>query len=464
MHYHRVFLLSVLAAIPHATPHSPRWGEIGSKHSWSNSPSLLLHARTLELVHPWLEYCGVLSSSVSVKNGGSTLKLTGVSVSPANILGASYRFYGHVKTNETIVRTIGYALPAMLHDHVQTVAPITSFDPPRTQWQIPRKRYGGAAAVPANASGKLATEPKSRAVNASTLMPRQLHGYTYTQPLQRTGTVIELSEPTGPNSVHAQNIAPTQWTDPTFTVVLVDNGGRTSTCNTSYPTQHIFYRTGRGPPGKEDWYLSWLGFILRETIVPQTISISYGNYEKPGLRGVPASSSSQAGTAASAQGTAKTALETYASPPLPRNLSLGHYHWRNDELQSRGGGGHLWRRLHGLLFAPVLLGAGRVHLSPEPVSGLYNPSGRGIPDISAQAVDFRLFLSGTEYESFGTSGSAPPTVNRACQCIDEEIVGQAACGRLFPSHFEFTSVYPIPWSNELVFAIVRTIVTVPDGI
>ncbi|KAH9056245.1 hypothetical protein EDB87DRAFT_1687685 [Lactarius vividus] len=39
--------------------------------------------------------------------------------------------------------------------------------------------------------------------------------------------------------------------------------------------------------------------------------------------------------------------------------------------------------------------------------GLYNPSGRGIPDISAHAVDFRLFLSVTEYESFGTSGSAP---------------------------------------------------------
>ncbi|KAH9162729.1 hypothetical protein EDB89DRAFT_1913100 [Lactarius sanguifluus] len=463
MHYHRVFLLSVLAAIPLATPHSPRWGEIGSKHSWSNSPSLLLHARTLELVHPWLEYCGVLSSSVSVKNGGSTLKLTGVSVSPANILGASYRFYGHVKTNETI-----------------TVAPITSFDPPRTQWQIPRKRYGGAAAVPANASGKLATEPKSRAINASTLMPRQLHGYTYTQPLQRTGTVIELSEPTGPNSVHAQNIAPTQWTEPTFTVVLVDNGGRTSTCNTSYPTQHIFYRTGRGPSGKEDWYLSWLGFILRETIVPQTISISYGNYEKVYSREYvgPACVASQR-----------------------RPLRKRGQRRRRRELQRR-----LWKRtLHPPFPATcpwVTTIGGTTSFNPEVaavISGggftdyfLRPPSGRGIPDISAQAVDFRLFLSGTEYESFGTSGSAPARrfrantrnrkigggcvylaghsafvtayINRACQCIDEEIVGQAACGRLFPSHFEFTSVYPIPWSNELVFAIVRTIATVPDGI
>ncbi|KAH9019537.1 hypothetical protein EDB85DRAFT_2007711, partial [Lactarius pseudohatsudake] len=38
MRYHRIFLLSVLAAIPLAglaMPHSPRWGEMSSKHSWA---------------------------------------------------------------------------------------------------------------------------------------------------------------------------------------------------------------------------------------------------------------------------------------------------------------------------------------------------------------------------------------------------------------------------------------------
>lgn len=41
MRHHRIFLLSVLAAIPLAglaTPHSPRWGEMRSKHSWAAVP------------------------------------------------------------------------------------------------------------------------------------------------------------------------------------------------------------------------------------------------------------------------------------------------------------------------------------------------------------------------------------------------------------------------------------------
>jgi tripeptidyl-peptidase-1 len=59
-----------------------------------------------------------------------------------DLLGASYKFYRHVKTNETIVRTLGYALPAALDGHVQTVAPTTSFDSPQKQWQKPRKRFG----------------------------------------------------------------------------------------------------------------------------------------------------------------------------------------------------------------------------------------------------------------------------------------------------------------------------------
>ncbi len=46
------------------------------------------------------------------------------------LLGAEYRLYSHAETNETVIRTIGYALPAALHVHVQTVAPTTYFGSP----------------------------------------------------------------------------------------------------------------------------------------------------------------------------------------------------------------------------------------------------------------------------------------------------------------------------------------------
>jgi hypothetical protein len=57
-----------------------------------------------------------------------------------DILGASYQIYRHIEMNETIDRTVGYALPAVLHGHVLTVSQTTVFAFPRMQRQTPRQR------------------------------------------------------------------------------------------------------------------------------------------------------------------------------------------------------------------------------------------------------------------------------------------------------------------------------------
>lgn len=55
---------------------------------------------TFELVNSWVEHHGIPPSSVSVTHGRNWLTLTGVPVSRANdLLGASYKFYRHTKTN-----------------------------------------------------------------------------------------------------------------------------------------------------------------------------------------------------------------------------------------------------------------------------------------------------------------------------------------------------------------------------
>jgi tripeptidyl-peptidase-1 len=107
----------------------------------------------------------VPSSSISTTHGGSSLKLTGVSISQANdLLRTSYQLYRHVKTNETIVRTLGYALPTALDGHVEMVAPTTSFESPKKQWQNsePRKRFGRAVRSAEEASGEPVTVPSNR--------------------------------------------------------------------------------------------------------------------------------------------------------------------------------------------------------------------------------------------------------------------------------------------------------------
>ena len=90
------------------------------------------HPDTLELVDSWLEHHDIPSSSVSQTHGGNWLTILGVPVSKANdLLGASYKLYQHAESNDTVLRTIGYSVPAALHKVVQTVAPTTYFGSPR---------------------------------------------------------------------------------------------------------------------------------------------------------------------------------------------------------------------------------------------------------------------------------------------------------------------------------------------
>ncbi|KAH9014324.1 subtilisin-like protein [Lactarius hengduanensis] len=148
MRYHALAVLSILSAASFsdlATPPLPPWGDLSVKHTW-NTPrrdSALIdalhevstpgHQRhvvlttaplileqvaeliaprqdTLKLVHSWLEHHRLTSC-----------------------LSASYQLYRHTGENatEVILRTVSYSLPAVLHAHVQTVAPTTYFAPPR---------------------------------------------------------------------------------------------------------------------------------------------------------------------------------------------------------------------------------------------------------------------------------------------------------------------------------------------
>jgi tripeptidyl-peptidase-1 len=119
---------------------------------------------TLELICAWLEYHGIRSCSISTTHGGGWLMVTDVPVSQANqLLGASYQLYRNAKTNDTIIRTVGYALPAVLHSHIQAVAPTTYFTSRRVTRQKLRRRFGAAPVQAQAASGNLVTALSSRA-------------------------------------------------------------------------------------------------------------------------------------------------------------------------------------------------------------------------------------------------------------------------------------------------------------
>ena len=247
-------------------------------------------------MYSWLGHHGVPSSSISTIQGGSWLKLTGVPVSQADkLLGASYQLYRRTGTNDTtILRTIGYALPAMLHSHVKTVVPTTFFASPRTLRQTPRKHSVGATA-----------DIASRALAAIT--PADLRWLYKTRayvPAAMNKNEIGIAgyEDNTPSPVDLTMFMKKYRTDavepkPDYTVVHINDGvydpdHPTTEANLNmqyaqaitYPTPHVFYSTGGGgefipesnEPADGDIWLEWLFYMLTDPNIPQTVCTTYG--------------------------------------------------------------------------------------------------------------------------------------------------------------------------------------------
>jgi tripeptidyl-peptidase-1 len=259
------------------------------------------HPDTLELVHSWLKYHGVPSSSVSTTHGGSWLTLTDVPVSKANdILGASYQLYRHTETNETIVRTVGYWLPEALDAHVRTVAPTTRFASPRMLWQTTKRSSNRTAAgLVKSASGEAVRALSVR--DTDEVNPDFTHWLYNTfayEPVamdrNKLGVAGYSGEYPNPSDLEMfMDFYHGLYPEAAYNVVDVNYGGYDPSkpgleANLdvqyaevmTFPTPITYYSVGKGPFGLNDPYLFWLYFVLDEPNVPQTISTSYADYEK----------------------------------------------------------------------------------------------------------------------------------------------------------------------------------------
>ncbi|KAH9020584.1 peptidase S8/S53 domain-containing protein [Lactarius pseudohatsudake] len=433
--YHENALVDALNEV--SDPRHPRYGMHLSKEQVADI--VAPHPDTVQLVHSWLEHHRITSSSVSVTHGGSFLTVTAVSVSQANdLLGASYQLYTHTKTNETIVRTLGYSLPAVLHGDVQTVAPTTFFSSLLTQEQTPRKRSRVAAVRSGKSpSGNSVTMPLSRRITYVTpaflrwlystfayvpgAMDRNVVGVTgyrgeYPSPADLT-SYMRKYRPDGFDATYVVASANGGGYDP-------KNPGREANANLqvseamTYPTPHIFYSTRPSPNG--DVFLAWLNAVLNQQNVPQTITTSYGSNENVfprdyaievcrlfaqlGARG--ASVLFATGDSGVGKGDCTARFTPVFPATCPYVTAVGGTTSFTPEVAaSLSGGGfseYFARPEYQHQAVSTFLG----NLGGQ-YSGLYNPFGRGIPDIAAQAIEIPFFYKGQEIFAEGTSCSTP---------------------------------------------------------
>ncbi|KAH9026067.1 subtilisin-like protein [Lactarius pseudohatsudake] len=436
-------------------PKHPRYGAHLSKEQVAEL--VRPHPDTLELVTSWLAHHGVRPSSISTTHGGAWLTVSNVLVSQANeMLGASYQLYRHSKVNETIIRTVSYALPEVLHAHIQAIAPTTYFASTRTLRQTARRRSVGAEAALEEAeavSGKPVTVPSSR--NDEHVTPSELRwlyktsayvptaadrnalgvlGYLKEYPSQTdlTEYMTEFRSDVQPPSLA------------TFTVELVNDGeydpdtpGMEASLDVqytsamAYPTPIIFYSTGGagewsddGEPLPGDAYLESIEYLLRKADIPQTVSISYGTDERSvpreyaralcilfaqlGTRGVsvlfPAGDDGVGEDCKDASGNVRFAPEFPAS--CPYLTSVGGTTDYDPEVAAPLSGGGFSDYFPRPVYQDVAVSAFLERQGTQ-YAGLYNPEGRGIPDIAAKALMFGFFVGNAYNLLDGTSCSTP---------------------------------------------------------
>ncbi|KAH9161795.1 subtilisin-like protein [Lactarius sanguifluus] len=425
-----------------SNPKHPKYGEYLSKEQVAKL--VAPHPYTLKLVETWLGHHGVSLSNVSTSHGGNWLTVTRVPVSTANeLLGASYQLYRYAGTNETILRTVGYALPAALHVHVQTVAPTTYFGSPLT----PRKRARGH-------SSRAAAALSTRDVRVTPAVLRSLYNSVTYQPAATEQNRIGVTGFQG-QYVSDEDLEKfmrefrSDAHDPTFLVVDINDSGYDPnkpgveanldmqyTQGMAWPTPHVFYSIGGlaeefipdgfQPVNNNEPFLGWLETMIRLEDVPQTISTSYGGHEQTfppdyatsvcelfgqlGARGISilfasGDSGVGGGDCKKNDGSGVVQFQPFFPATCPWVTSVGGT-MGHPEVAARfssGGFSNVFKRPD--YQTDAVLGffqqLGNQH------SGLYNASSRGFPDVAAQAVRFSVILGDGLALISGTSCSAP---------------------------------------------------------
>ncbi|KAH9018849.1 subtilisin-like protein [Lactarius pseudohatsudake] len=503
MRFHPLSVLLVLPLNGLATPFTSHWDDLRAKHTWNSVPEnwnnlghppadtaidlhIALKAKNenalidalievsspghpkhgehlsredvaelvappsdvLELANAWLDHYGVHPSTISTKHGGSWLTLTGVPVARANkLLSASYQLYQYIGTNETVLRTLSYGLPAALVEHVQSVAPTTHFGVPRTLRQEPFIRRDRPTTeqtkVPGGDPGTVLSS-RDKYVTPSFL--RTFYKTSTYVPLAAGWNMLGIAGYHGdwPNLddlSQFMNRYRFDATDATYRVVQIKGGGYNPnnpaneanlnmqyTSAIAYPTTQIFYSTGSSAT-LGDPFINWLDYVLGQLSVPQTVSTPYSipEYIVPpdyarhvcdlfarlGARGASVLFSSGNDGVGRGNCLVKDSsgnsrvqfLPTFPST-CPWVTSVGGTTGYNPEIAASFSGGGFSvlfpRPPYQNNFVPSFLR----NLGNQ-YHDFYNPGGRGVPDIALQATEFPIVIKNEIREVSGTSCSAP---------------------------------------------------------
>lgn len=397
----------------------------------------------------WLDSEDVSPKDIGLDGNWITFK---AAISQAErMLKTNFFYYHNHARQATVIRAMGYSVPREIHQHIQLIQPTTRFDHLSPQAALPLDQP--IVATPEDLTADCGTVIRPDCI-------RDLYGLHNTNakptPWNRLGISGFLDQYARHRDFHQfmQQFSPNE-TIANFTAVSV-NGGRIDedssdpsteasldlqySVSLAHHTLTTYYSTGgRAPlapdadqpdasnPGNEP-YLEQLHYLvnLPGDELPAVLSTSYGESEQSvpesyakavcnlfaqlGARGVSvifsSGDSGVGGSCLSNDGTNRTTFLPGFPASCPFVTSVGGVYGINPEKAidfSGGGFSDLFPRPS---YQDQAVKRYLDRLGDQ-WNGLYNPQGRGIPDVAAQAKNFiirdhekYLKISGTRYAAF----------------------------------------------------------------
>ncbi|KZF19081.1 tripeptidyl peptidase SED3 [Xylona heveae TC161] len=433
-----------------STPNHPKYG----KHLKLEELKALIRptAEATNAITSWLLEHGVPPNAIH--DDGEWINFNATVGQAEKMLDTKFKYYRSNVDGAERIRTLQYSLPQYLHQYIDMIQPTTRFGQirPQRSWVID-KQILGQAGKGLNVTGCNQTITpaclkelyKIKDFKADPNNGNKLGIAGYLEEYAKFADLGQFLKEYAPYAAGAsfkyQQVHGGQWKqNDTVDDDVEANLDIQYGLSLSYPTPNEYYITGgRGllvpdldqPDASDDEnepYLDFLNYILSlpEDELPQTLSTSYGEDEQSvpepysrtvcsmfgqlGARGVSvifSSGDTGVGSACQTNDGNKTTrfLPTFpASCPWVTSVGATHYVAPEAGISFSSGGFSDrfptpgWQK-HAVDRYLNILG--------DQWKGLYNPNGRGIPDVSAQGSHFHVIDQGKEILVGGTSAAAP---------------------------------------------------------
>ncbi|EIW73983.1 subtilisin-like protein, partial [Coniophora puteana RWD-64-598 SS2] len=404
------------------------------------------HPDTPDVVSQWLVFHGIDEANIKYSSTGDFMTISAPGVRVAESM-FDTDFHVYADSGDALARTTKYSIPEVLHNHVNLVQPLVMLAPPPQ------------ASKPATPSSKITSADLSQEDNAVDpscdyqINPnclRQLYNIGNYTASPAKGNVIAVSafeEQYASYTDYAlfvEGYAPSA-SGANFSVVPIIGGINDATApgveanldiryafGLTWPIPATFYTVdnysdtaGNGNYTFATAALHYIDFLLDQTDIPPVISNSYGNDETI-FTPAQANKICQGFAALGAHGVSvlyssgDNGVGYFYQEPTP---FLIHFPGSCPYVTMVGMTTGI-KEVSGTITEFASSGGGFSNYFPRPsyqdkqandylsylgdqYQGLYNSSGRGYSDVSAQGIDYLIEYYGYTYNETGTSAATP---------------------------------------------------------